>query len=240
MKEMLAPTHNELFPIYRLDTERILCEVSIRLAEDRPGILAIISNIFADNGINILWVHVNSLRRTMYFIVDLTQCPTSIEDVLEKIRSLSFISEVSYKTIRGPLLIPSYMRPTFRDKPVVVFDKELLQKIAPTEVKSLAKIASLMGMLDARYIRYMLSDDVMIEDLLELLNVVQLRGLCKVAESKLVNNNIIKVMLSECLDEDFVTTYVECFIRGLLGDLYNIEINTLKNGDDIVFNIFFD
>ncbi len=235
----MKPVYNELFPIYRIDSGKVLCEVRIVLAEDRPGILAAISNVFADNGINILWVHVNSLRKTMYFILDLTHCPVNIENVLNKVKSLSFVSDVNCRVIRGPLMIPSYIRPTFRDKPVVVLDKELLQKIAPTELKSLSKIASIMGVLDAKYIRDALNDDVMIEDLPELLNIVQLRGLCKVMKTELVDYRNIRVTLSECLDEDFVVTYIEGFVRSLLGDLYSIEVNVLRSEDNISVNIIF-
>jgi len=240
VKETSHLVCNELFPIYRIDYGKTLCEVRITLTTDRPGILAAISNIFADNGINILWVHVNSLRKTMYFIVDLTQCPANIESVLEKIKNLSFVGDISYRIIRGPLLIPSYIRPTFRDKPVVVLDKELLQKVAPSEVKSLVKIACIMGILDAKYIKDSLQGDVMIEDLPELLNVVQLRGLCKVMKTELVDYKSIKVILSECLDEDFVVTYIEGFVRSLFGDLYSIELNVLKNENTVNVNIMFN
>jgi len=210
--------NNELFLAYSSVTPFTLCEVCIITSEDRPGLLAAISNVFADNGINILNVSVNALEHSFYFVVDLTRCMTSIEDVIDKLRSFSFVKDVFYRYMRAsPVVLPRFIRPTFRGKSVVVLDKDLLQELAKDELSSLVKVAYYMGRSDARFVKnYFSINDPIIEDLLEISKTLQLRGLCKIDSIKMEDCSRIVTKLTDCIDPNIVTEY----LRGIVDELY--------------------
>ncbi len=210
--------NNELFLAYTSSVPFTLCEVCVLTSEDRPGLLAAISNVFADNGINILNVSVNALERSFYFVIDLTRCMTNIEDVIDKIRSFSFVKEVFYRYMRAsPVVLPRFIRPTFRGRSVVILDKELLQDLAKDELSSLMKVAYFMGRFDARFVKnYFSIQDPIVEDLLELSKTLQLRGLCKIDGMKIEESNIVVIELSDCIDINIAIEY----LRGMLEELY--------------------
>jgi len=210
--------NNELFLAYRSDAPFTLCEICVYITEDRPGLLAVIANVFADHGINIVNVSINVREGSFHFIVDLARCMTPLDEVLNKIRSFSFVRGVEYRYMRsGPIVLARHIRPTFRGKSVVILDKDILQALERTEINMLMKVMYAMGVHDARYIRKMFYvSDPMIEDLLEILKIVQLRGFCRIERLELCDNNMVCSELSDCVDVDLVTEY----IRGLLEELY--------------------
>ncbi|NAZ27843.1 MAG: ACT domain-containing protein, partial [Caldivirga sp.] len=57
--------HRELSMMYEAGN-RTIVEFIIRLSEDRPGILAAISDVLAENGVNILNVSFNRLQKMIH------------------------------------------------------------------------------------------------------------------------------------------------------------------------------
>ena len=234
--------NNELFLAYTSSTPFTLCEVCIFTSEDRPGLLAAISNVFADNGINILNVSVNALEHSFYFVVDLTRCMTSIDEVIQKIKSFSFVKEVFYRYMRAsPVVLPRFIRPTFRGRSVVILDKDLLQDLAKDELSSLMKVAYFMGRFDAKFVKnYFSIQDPIVEDLLELSKTLQLRGLCKIDNVKIQCNTKVVLELSDCIDVNIVLEYLKGMIEELYRSKYRYDMNiNVKNEHSITVEVEF-
>ncbi|WP_054844348.1 ACT domain-containing protein [Vulcanisaeta souniana] len=103
--------------------DRVLGEFLIKFITDRPGILAALSNVFADHGINILNMSVNRTQLLLHFIVDLSGADVSLNDLEKELKKFSFVEWVRYRIVeREMFMVPSMILPTFRDKQVLIIE----------------------------------------------------------------------------------------------------------------------
>jgi len=146
-------------------------EFIIELTEDRPGILAVISNIFADNGINILNLVVDSKRTVLHFVVDLTGVLVESSKVVQELKELPFVRSVSCRESTAPLFMPKHVIHVFNGEPAATLELDLLSKTVSND------FFRQVGRQDAEIIRQYVRKPYTIEVLSEILSAVQLRGI---------------------------------------------------------------
>ena len=151
--------------------DKVLGEFLIKFTADRPGILAALSNVFADHGINILNISVNRTQLLLHFVVDLTNTDTSLNDLEKELKRFSFVEWVKYRIVeKEAFMIPSMIMPTFRDKQVMVMEIERTKDLLTNP--EFRKIIRDLGAYDASLLRN--------NNLSELIKIGQFRGLGKI------------------------------------------------------------
>ena len=151
--------------------DKVLGEFLIKFTADRPGILAALSNVFADHGINILNISVNRTQLLLHFVVDLTNTDTSLNDLEKELKRFSFVEWVKYRIVeKEAFMIPSMIMPTFRDKQVLVMEIERAKDLLTNP--EFRKIIRDLGAYDASLLRN--------SNLSELIKIGQFRGLGKI------------------------------------------------------------
>jgi predicted amino acid-binding ACT domain protein len=151
--------------------DKVLGEFLIKFTADRPGILAALSNVFADHGINILNISVNRNQLLLHFIVDMTNIDISLNDLEGELKKFSFVEWVRYRIVeKEAFMIPSMIMPTFRDKQVMIIELEKIKNLLNNpEFRELIRE---LGMYDASNLRN--------ENLSELIRIGQFRGLGRI------------------------------------------------------------
>ncbi|WP_243675968.1 ACT domain-containing protein [Vulcanisaeta distributa] len=133
--------------------DKVLGEFLIKFTADRPGILAALSNVFADHGINILNISVNRTQLLLHFVVDLTNMDTSLNDLEKELKKFSFVEWVRYRIVeREAFMVPSMIMPTFRDRQVLVVELEKVKDLL-TNPEFRRIIRDLGGIYDASLLR---------------------------------------------------------------------------------------
>ncbi len=151
--------------------DKVLGEFLIKFTADRPGILAALSNVFADHGINILNISVNRTQLLLHFVVDLTNMDTSLNDLEKELKKFSFVEWVRYRIVeKEAFMVPSMIMPTFRDKQVLVIELERVKDLLTSP--EFRRIIRDLGIYDASLLRN--------SNLSELIKMGQFRGLGKV------------------------------------------------------------
>ena len=151
--------------------DKVLGEFLIKFTTDRPGILAALSNVFADHGINILNISVNRTQLLLHFVVDLTNTDTSLNDLEKELKRFSFVEWVKYRIVeKEAFMVPSMIMPTFRDKQVLVVEIERVRELLTNP--EFRKIIRDLGAYDASLLRN--------SNLSELIKIGQFRGLGKI------------------------------------------------------------
>lgn len=73
------------------------------LMSDRPGVLARVATILADNNVDLLMTESRTVRRgelaEWVIIADLTSCKSSISELVEEIKKLDFVRDVEISEI---------------------------------------------------------------------------------------------------------------------------------------------
>ncbi|GAB6944989.1 ACT domain-containing protein [Vulcanisaeta sp. JCM 14467] len=151
--------------------DKVLGEFLIKFTADKPGILAALSNVFADHGINILNISVNRAQLLLHFVVDLTNTDTSLNDLEKELKRFSFVEWVKYRIVeKEAFMVPSMIMPTFRDKQVLVVEVERVKELLTNP--EFRRIIRDLGAYDASLLRN--------SNLSELIKIGQFRGLGKI------------------------------------------------------------
>ena len=151
--------------------DKVLGEFLIKFTADKPGILAALSNVFADHGINILNISVNRTQLLLHFVVDLTSADISLNDLEKELRKFSFVEWVRYRIVeREAFMVPSMIMPTFRDRQVLVLEVEKAKDLLTNP--EFRRAIRELGAYDASFLRN--------SNLSELIKIGQFRGLGRI------------------------------------------------------------
>lgn len=184
-----------------------MSEFIIELTEDRPGILAVISNIFADNGINIVNLVVDFKRAILHFVVDLTGVAVEADKVVQELKELPFVKSVECREATTPLFIPKHVLSVFNGKPATVLELDLLMKFAKGE------IFREVGRHDAEVIKQYVRRPYTVEALSEVLSAVQLRGIAVKEEETAEGRRLNALFCSKFLGA--TSEYLAGLLNGL-------------------------
>ncbi len=214
--------------------DKVLGEFLIKFTADRPGILAALSNVFADHGINILNISVNRTQLLLHFVVDLTGIDTSLNDLEKELKKFSFVEWVRYRIVeREAFMVPSMIMPTFRDRQVLVLELERAKDLLANP--EFRRIVRELGSYDASLIRN--------SNLSELIKMGQFRGLGRIVLiekdgtitirscGELNNKQVIEELMIEYYVgflSQILRSNVEVIGRNYEGDCVSISFKVLK------------
>jgi ACT domain. len=75
-------------------TEIRLGEFLVELNFDQPGILATLSNVFAEHDVNIINIAIDAARQHLHFITDLTlKTEEQIREILKQLQMFAFVKK---------------------------------------------------------------------------------------------------------------------------------------------------
>jgi ACT domain. len=158
-----------------------LGEFLVELNFDQPGILATLSNIFAEHDVNIINIAVDGNRQNLHFIVDLTLLSDDqIQDILKQLHMFAFVKKVKHRISTAPIFVPRWITHVINGRPVIAVEKDFTSYLQePT------KLAEEIAKRDAKTVKELATalDVVALE---EALYLVQLRGFA------IVNNTAVK------------------------------------------------
>ena len=233
---------NELF-VSQKSSSRILGEFLVELSEDRPGILAALTNVFADHGINILYVVINATKLKAYFMVDLTKTLTTPDFIVNELKKFSFVRNVTYRIVRDiPIIVSSCIKYVFNDENVVIINQEILNEITKLcEIEFVREIFFEMGIKDGTYIKSTLVKEhsILIEDLLEIVRLLQLRGFCEIVGVELIENNRLVITLKPSISEELISSYLNGLIQSLYVK-YSVNISFTRVDNLSKFQLIFN
>ncbi|WP_291999245.1 ACT domain-containing protein [Caldivirga sp.] len=205
--------HRELAMIYEANGKTIV-EFIIRLSEDRPGILAAISDVFAENGVNIVNASFNRLQKMIHVVADFTNSVSSIGDVENMLRKFSFVYDVMEKVLNNDSYVMATLSiPTFNNNYVLAIDHDVFENQVN---ELLLGILKSLGKKDGELILGMYGSFKASE-----LSILQLRGLGRVQVQSTGNVTIVKVC-RENLNEEF-SKLILSYLEGFTG-LFNAKI----------------
>ncbi len=198
--------------------DRVLGEFLIKFTTDRPGILAALSNVFADHGINILNMSVNRTQLLLHFIVDLLDADVPLNDLEKELKKFSFVEWVRYRIVeREAFMVPSMILPTFRDKQVLIIELDKVKGLLMNpEFKSIIKD---LGSYDASILRN--------SNLSELVKIGQFRGLGKI--TLIEKNGVITIRsCSELNDKHIIEELMIEYYMGFLHQVLNSNVEVVN------------
>ncbi|WP_054857937.1 ACT domain-containing protein [Vulcanisaeta sp. JCM 16159] len=214
--------------------DKVLGEFLIKFTADRPGILAALSNVFADHGINILNISVNRTQLLLHFVVDLTNMDASLNDLEKELKKFSFVEWVRYRIVeREAFMVPSMIMPTFRDKQILVVELEKVKDLLTNP--EFRRIIRDLGIYDASLLRN--------SNLGELIKMGQFRGLGKVVLierngtitikscSELNDKHVMEELMIEYYTgflSQILKSNVEAVSKNYEGDCVSISFRALK------------
>jgi predicted amino acid-binding ACT domain protein len=204
--------------------DKVLGEFLVKFTADRPGILAALSNVFADHGINILNISVNRTQLLLHFIVDLTNSDSSLNDLEKELRKFSFVEWVRYRVVeREAFMVPSMIMPTFKDNQVLILELERTKDLlANTDFR---RVIRDLGSNDSSALRN--------SNLSELVRIGQFRGLGRI--TLVERDGVITIRsCSELNDKHVIEELMIEYYTGFLTQALkaNVEVvNKSYNGD---------
>ncbi|MEL9991926.1 MAG: ACT domain-containing protein [Thermoproteus sp.] len=158
-------------------------EFLVELNFDQPGILAALSNVFADNNANILNIALDSGRTKIHFIVDVTSVEEQdLDELPKRLGMFAFVKRVHYRLVSKRIFVPRWIVHVINNEPSIAVERDFVAKLT-----DLDKMAADMAKRDAEIIKSALQDGD-IEELHEAAYVVQLRGLATVQEDNSTAN----------------------------------------------------
>ncbi len=204
--------------------DKVLGEFLIKFTADRPGILAALSNVFADHGINILNISVNRSQLLLHFVVDLTNTDVALNDLEKELRKFSFVEWVRYRVVEKEVfMIPSMIMPTFKDKQVLILELERIKDLLTNP--DFKRIIRDLGAYDASALRN--------SNLSELIKMGQFRGLGKI--TLIERNGIVSIRsCTELNDKHIIEELMIEYYTGFLSQMLksNVEVvNRSYDGD---------
>ena len=188
-------------------------EFVVELEYDRPGILAALSNVFADNDINIINITMHAVdRQKIHFLVDVSGLgEDDLRNVARTIRMFAFVRDVDYRTSTGRIVVPGMVGHVFLGRNVVVVDRDLLGKLGPP-----GEVAAEMARNDAAAVKRIVNGPLGLREVAEALNMVQLRGIGTVRESR-IGEDTANILV--CGDPAMARRYVQTLLAELAPSL---------------------
>ncbi len=181
-----------------------LGEFLIELNFDQPGILATLSNIFAEHDVNVINVAIDSSRLTIHYIVDLTMvADDQLKEIPKQLQMFAFVKKVRYRTSNAPLFVPRWITHVINGKPALSLEKELVAYLNDP-----SKLAEEIAKRDAKTVKELAHavDPVTLE---EAIYIAQLRGLLSV-EATEVKQGRLRARLCN-LAHPIARRYLEVF-----------------------------
>jgi predicted amino acid-binding ACT domain protein len=103
-----------------------LGEFLVELNFDQPGILATLSNVFAEHDVNIINIAIDAARQHLHFITDLTlQTEEQIREILKQLQMFAFVRKVKHRISTVPIFVPRLIVHVINGKPALALEKTL-------------------------------------------------------------------------------------------------------------------
>jgi predicted amino acid-binding ACT domain protein len=184
-----------------------LGEFLVELNFDQPGILATLSNIFAEHDVNIINIAIDAARQHLHFITDLTlQTEEQIRDILKQLQMFAFVKKVKHRISTVPIFIPRLIVHVINGKPALALEKDLV-----VHLQDPAKLAEEMAKRDAKTLKE-ITTSLDVVTLEEALYIIQLRGLATV-ETALKEGRLTARLCN--LVQPLIRTYLDAFFKEL-------------------------
>ena len=210
--------------------DKVLGEFLIKFTADKPGILAALSNVFADHGINILNISVNRAQLLLHFVIDLTNSDTSLNDLEKELKKFSFVEWIRYRIVeKEAFMVPSMILPTFRDRQVLVIELDKIKDLISSP--EFRRIIRDIGTYDASLLRN--------SNLSELIKMGQFRGLGKITLTE-KNDAITIRSCSELNDKHVMEELMIEYYIGFLSQILKSNVEAInRNYEDDCVSISF-
>ncbi|ABL88192.1 amino acid-binding ACT domain protein [Pyrobaculum islandicum DSM 4184] len=175
---------------------------------DQPGILATLSNIFAEHDVNIINIAIDGLRQHLHFITDLTMISEDqLQEILKQLQMFAFVKRVKHRVATAPVFVPRWITHVINGKPSLAVEKELVGYLG-----DLVKLAEEIARRDAKTVKELVSviNAVVLE---EALYIAQLRGLAVVESSAIKDGRLVARVCN--LAQPLARRYFETFFKEL-------------------------
>jgi len=218
---------------------RKLAEVVV-IAENKPGVLAVLANVLSEHGINIVSCSTTPTGPvgSIFFLVDYTEADKPLSEVISTYGKLGFVKEYHYREqVLPSIIFTNYaFPPTLANRRVIVIEVEKFIKLLSEFVDRtdyLKQLGRYMGEYDcSMYV----PEGVEVKkpsELSELLRVLQVKGFgvpevveFSVERSKIVIRELFEKELGEAKERDhcvFTCGYLEGFLSKLFGREFRVE-----------------
>ncbi|MEM1597105.1 MAG: ACT domain-containing protein [Pyrobaculum sp.] len=194
-----------------------LAEFLVELNFDQPGILATLSNIFAEHDVNIINIAIDAPRRHLHFIVDVTMASEEqLREMTKQLGMFAFVRKVKYRVSNVPIFVPRWIIHVINGSPSVSFEKELVG------LQDFVKIAEELGRRDAKTIKGLVSttDLLTVE---EAIYLAQLRGMAVVESTAIEEGRLVARLCN--LAHPLARKYLEALLGGL-----GLQFKTVEEG----------
>ncbi|MBP1450112.1 MAG: ACT domain-containing protein [Thermoproteus sp.] len=176
--------HREIYLIVNNIGGRI-GEFLVELNFDQPGILAALSNVFADSNANILNIAIDSARTKMHFIVDVSAVDEpDLRDLLKRLGMFAFVKKVLHRIVEKRIFVPRWLVHVVNNEPAFIIEREFFSKTG-----ELDKLAVEMAKRDVEVVKSAMQNGDL-EELHEAVYLIQLRGLGTVQGDDSTDNAI--------------------------------------------------
>jgi predicted amino acid-binding ACT domain protein len=194
-----------------------LGEFLVELNFDQPGILATLSNVFAEHDVNIINIAIDAARQHLHFITDLTlQTEEQIREILKQLQMFAFVKKVKHRISAASIFVPRLIVHVINGKPALVLEKDLV-----AHLQDPAKLAEEMAKRDVKTLKEITTSlDVVTLD--EALYIIQLRGLATV-ETALKEGRLTARLCN--LVQPLIRTYLDAFFKE-----FGVQAKTVDEG----------
>lgn len=176
--------HREIYLIVNNIGGRI-GEFLVELNFDQPGILAALSNVFADSNANILNIAIDSARTKMHFIVDVSAVDEpDLRDLSKRLGMFAFVKKVLHRIVEKRIFVPRWLVHVVNNEPAFIIEREFFSKAG-----ELDKLAVEMAKRDVEVVKSAMQNGDL-EELHEAVYLIQLRGLGTVQGDDSTDNAI--------------------------------------------------
>ncbi|MEZ0318916.1 MAG: ACT domain-containing protein [Pyrobaculum sp.] len=184
-----------------------LAEFLVELNFDQPGILATLSNIFAEHDVNIIKIAIDAPRQHLHFIVDITTASEEqLGEIVKQLGMFAFVRKVKYRVSNVPIFVPRWIIHVINGSPSVSFEKEMIG------LQDFVKIAEELGKRDAKTVKGLVSAvDLLIVE--EAIYLAQLRGIAIVESASIREGRLVARLCN--LAHPLARRYLEALLGGL-------------------------
>ncbi|MFN3804329.1 MAG: ACT domain-containing protein [Pyrobaculum sp.] len=185
-----------------------LGEFLVELHFDQPGILATLSNIFAEHDVNIINIAIDSQRRHLHFVVDLTTVvEDDIREIAKRLGMFAFVKKVRYRVSNVSVFVPRWIVHVINGMPSISLERELVAYLQEP-----SRLAEELAKKDAKTIKELVTP-IDIATLEEILYLSQLRGLAIVENTMLKEGRLVARLCK--LAYPMAKRYLEYYLREL-------------------------
>jgi predicted amino acid-binding ACT domain protein len=190
-------------------------EFLVELNFDQPGILAALSNVFADSNGNILNIALDSGRTKIHFIVDVTMVDEQdLEELPKRLGMFAFVKRVHHRLALRRIFVPRWISHVINNEPALAIERNFVAKLTDMD-----RMALDMARRDAEIVKSALQDGDL-EELHEAAYVVQLRGLATVQDDD-STSNLVNIKYCRTVYPLF-RRYIDTFISSVSNRGYRL------------------